>query len=49
MNTELAKCTGENASQQKETFKQVVKGALNGGENLDNFKNQASSTCGSGG
>ncbi|UPA18829.1 Mlp family lipoprotein [Borrelia puertoricensis] len=46
INTELAKCTGENASQQKETFKQVVKGALNGGENLDNFKNQASSTCG---
>ncbi|UPA15673.1 Mlp family lipoprotein [Borrelia turicatae] len=46
--SELAKCTGENASQQKEIFKQVVKGTLNGGENLDNFKNQASSTCGPG-
>ncbi|UPA19036.1 Mlp family lipoprotein [Borrelia puertoricensis] len=45
IHTELAKCTGDNASQQKETFKQVVKGALNGDENLDNFKNQASSTC----
>ncbi|UPA11343.1 Mlp family lipoprotein (plasmid) [Borrelia parkeri] len=45
IHTELTKCTGDNASQQKETFKQVVKGALNGGENLDNFKNQASSTC----
>ncbi|WP_434757267.1 Mlp family lipoprotein (plasmid) [Borrelia puertoricensis] len=45
IHTELAKCTGDNASQQKETFKQVVKGALNDGENLDNFKNQASSTC----
>ncbi|UPA18484.1 Mlp family lipoprotein [Borrelia puertoricensis] len=45
INTELAKCTGDNASEQKETFKQVVKGALNGGENLDQFKEQASSAC----
>ncbi|WP_032489658.1 Mlp family lipoprotein (plasmid) [Borrelia hermsii] len=43
--SELAKCTGNNASDQKNTFKQVVKGALNGGENLDNFKEQASSAC----
>ncbi|UPA10082.1 Mlp family lipoprotein (plasmid) [Borrelia nietonii YOR] len=43
--SELEKCTGDNANEQKNTFKQVVKGALNGGENLDNFKEQASSAC----
>ncbi|UPA15207.1 Mlp family lipoprotein [Borrelia turicatae] len=43
--SELAKCTGDNASDQKNTFKQVVKGALNGGENLEKFKDEASSTC----
>ncbi|WP_025401126.1 Mlp family lipoprotein [Borrelia crocidurae] len=42
--SELAKCTGENAEQQKKTFKEVVKGAL-GGE-LDNFKSSVDSTCG---
>ncbi|WP_024655170.1 Mlp family lipoprotein [Borrelia hispanica] len=42
--SELAKCTGENADNQKNTFKQVVKGAL-GGE-LDKFTEQADSTCG---
>ncbi|WP_025401543.1 Mlp family lipoprotein [Borrelia crocidurae] len=42
--TELAKCTGDNAAQQKTTFKQVVEGALKGG--LNDFKNTASSTCG---
>ncbi|AHH07776.1 Mlp lipoprotein family protein (plasmid) [Borrelia crocidurae DOU] len=41
--SELAKCTGDNAAQQKTTFKEVVKGALGGG--LDNFKDQSKSTC----
>ncbi|ETZ17100.1 Mlp lipoprotein family protein [Borrelia duttonii CR2A] len=41
--SELAKCTGDNAADQKTTFKQVVKGALGGG--LDNFKDTASSAC----
>ncbi|QFP42450.1 Mlp family lipoprotein (plasmid) [Borrelia miyamotoi] len=45
INTELVKCTGDNANDQKETFKQVVKGALNG--DLNKFKEQASSTCNS--
>ncbi|AHH05862.1 Mlp family lipoprotein (plasmid) [Borrelia miyamotoi] len=40
INDELAKCTGNNASEQKETFKQVVKAA----GDLDNIK-QATSTC----
>ncbi|WP_024654396.1 Mlp family lipoprotein [Borrelia hispanica] len=44
--SELAKCTGDDAEQQKETFKEVVKGAL-GGE-LDKFTEQASSACGQG-
>ncbi|WP_041177946.1 Mlp family lipoprotein [Borrelia duttonii] len=44
--SELAKCTGDNAEQQKTTFKEVVKGALEGG--LDNLKGQAASTCGQG-
>ncbi|WP_418885635.1 Mlp family lipoprotein [Borreliella tanukii] len=46
--TELDKCTGENADQQKSTFKQVVQGALSGGD-IDGFSGQASSTCGAGG
>ncbi|WP_425337223.1 Mlp family lipoprotein [Borreliella tanukii] len=41
--TELDKCTGENADQQKSTFKQIVQGALGGG--IDGFKDEASSTC----
>ncbi|WP_330730561.1 Mlp family lipoprotein [Borrelia turicatae] len=41
--SELEKCNGNEEG--KKTFKQVVKGALNGGENLDNFKTQANSTC----
>ncbi|WP_025401645.1 Mlp family lipoprotein [Borrelia crocidurae] len=41
--SELAKCTGENAANKKNTFKQVVEGAL--GDGLDNFKEQASSAC----
>ncbi|WP_215536427.1 Mlp family lipoprotein [Borreliella bavariensis] len=44
--SELDKCNGENAENQKNTFKQVVKGALSGG--IDNFADQASSTCGNG-
>ncbi|WP_419264799.1 Mlp family lipoprotein [Borreliella afzelii] len=42
--SELDKCTGDNAENQKSTFKQVVEGALGAG--IDNFKNSASSTCG---
>ncbi|WP_184125704.1 Mlp family lipoprotein (plasmid) [Borreliella californiensis] len=43
--TELDKCTGDNAEQQKSIFKQIVQGALNGG--IDGFgTNNAVSTCG---
>ncbi|AEL70239.1 mlp lipofamily protein (plasmid) [Borreliella afzelii PKo] len=42
--SELDKCTGDNAENQKSTFKQVVEGALGAG--IDNFKNSASSACG---
>ncbi|WP_024654552.1 Mlp family lipoprotein [Borrelia hispanica] len=42
--SELAKCTGDDAEQQKTTFKQVVEGALK--EGLDKFKDQSSSNCG---
>ncbi|WP_025401550.1 Mlp family lipoprotein [Borrelia crocidurae] len=42
--SELAKCTGNDAEQQKTTFKQVVEGALKGG--LDTFKDQSNSNCG---
>ncbi|WP_425337271.1 Mlp family lipoprotein [Borreliella tanukii] len=45
--TELDKCTGDNAENQKTTFKQVVQEALKGG--IDDFASQASSTCGNGG
>ncbi|EEF83949.1 Mlp family lipoprotein (plasmid) [Borreliella spielmanii] len=41
--SELDSCTGNNADQQKTTFKEVVKGAL--GDGIDNFKTSASSTC----
>ncbi|WP_038850978.1 Mlp family lipoprotein [Borreliella afzelii] len=42
--SELDKCTGkDNADEQKNTFKQVVKGAL--GEGIDNFATQTSSGC----
>ncbi|WP_420025627.1 Mlp family lipoprotein [Borreliella valaisiana] len=40
--SELDSCTGDKA-EQKNTFKQVVKGALGGG--IDKFTEQASSTC----
>lgn len=43
---QLDSCTGENADQQKTTFKEIVKGALKGG--IDGFADQASSTCGNG-
>ncbi|UVY98943.1 Mlp family protein (plasmid) [Borrelia hermsii] len=50
INDELAKCTGDNASQQKETFKQVLKGSFESNSNdLETFKNQASSACNAGG
>ncbi|WP_418905254.1 Mlp family lipoprotein (plasmid) [Borreliella finlandensis] len=41
--SELTSCTGDNAENQKTTFKEIVKGALKGG--IDNFENTASSTC----
>ncbi|MGF7102213.1 Mlp family lipoprotein [Borreliella kurtenbachii] len=41
--SELDSCTGDNAENQKTTFKETVKGALGG--NIDDFKSQASSTC----
>ncbi|WAZ72902.1 Mlp family lipoprotein (plasmid) [Borrelia miyamotoi] len=40
INDELAKCSGDNASQQKETFEQMIKAA----GDLDNIK-QAQSMC----
>lgn len=42
--TQLDKCTGNNEG--KKTFKQVVQGALNNGTDIDNFENNAASTCG---
>ncbi|WP_418905982.1 Mlp family lipoprotein [Borreliella carolinensis] len=45
--SELDKCTGEHADTQKDTFKQTVQGALNGG--IDGFgTSNAVSTCGNG-
>ncbi|WP_419250499.1 Mlp family lipoprotein, partial [Borreliella afzelii] len=41
--SELDKCTGENADQQKTTFKQVVEGALKDG--IDKFTEQTNSGC----
>ncbi|WP_418905808.1 Mlp family lipoprotein [Borreliella japonica] len=41
--SELDKCTGDNAENQKTTFKQVVQGALKGG--IDDFTTNSSSTC----
>ncbi|UPA11614.1 Mlp family lipoprotein (plasmid) [Borrelia parkeri] len=44
--SEIAKCTGHNASQQNEIFKQVVKDSFEGNSNdLYKFKEQASSAC----
>ncbi|MBB6032118.1 hypothetical protein HNR35_001121 [Borreliella spielmanii] len=43
---ELDSCTGNQADEQKNTFKQTVQGALKG--DIDEFTDQASSTCGSG-
>ncbi|OJH14311.1 hypothetical protein ER70_09525 (plasmid) [Borreliella bissettiae] len=40
--SELDSCTGDKV-ENKNTFKEVVKGALGGG--IDNFENTASSTC----
>ncbi len=43
--TELDKCRGkQGAAQRENTFKQVVQGALSGG-NIDRFLEQASSLC----
>ncbi|WP_210371923.1 Mlp family lipoprotein, partial [Borreliella garinii] len=43
--TELDKCRGkQGAAQRENTFKQVVQGALSGGD-IDRFSEQASSLC----
>ncbi|ARS30785.1 hypothetical protein B1U23_05250 (plasmid) [Borreliella burgdorferi] len=45
--SELDKCNGNDADQQKTTFKQTVQGALSGG--IDGFgSNNAVTTCGNG-
>ncbi|WP_187981593.1 Mlp family lipoprotein [Borreliella bavariensis] len=44
--SELDKCTGDHANDQKNTFKQVVKGALGCG--INGFTGQARSTCNNG-
>ncbi|ATQ19159.1 Mlp family lipoprotein (plasmid) [Borrelia miyamotoi] len=47
INDELAKCTGDNASEQKGTFKTVVQGYFSKMDEstLDGFKDGATSTC----
>ncbi|WP_434757285.1 Mlp family lipoprotein (plasmid) [Borrelia puertoricensis] len=46
IHTELEKCKGNNANEQKNTFKTVLKGSFqSNSNNLETFKNQASSTC----
>ncbi|WP_346313244.1 Mlp family lipoprotein [Borrelia miyamotoi] len=52
INDELAKCTGDNASEQKGTFKTVVQGYFSDKmdeSKLDQFKTNATSSCGAGG
>ncbi|WP_215536826.1 Mlp family lipoprotein, partial [Borreliella bavariensis] len=44
--SELDKCTGEHANEQKTTFKTLVKAALKGG--IEKFTEQTNSTCGNG-
>ncbi|PRQ93130.1 Mlp family lipoprotein [Borreliella burgdorferi] len=44
--SELDKCTGDNADNNKNTFKQTVQGALEG--DIDKFAEQSDSTCGGG-
>ncbi|WP_421136306.1 Mlp family lipoprotein (plasmid) [Borreliella yangtzensis] len=41
--TQLDKCNGNDEG--KNTFKQVVQGALNNGTDIDNFENNATTTC----
>ncbi|QFP42616.1 Mlp family lipoprotein (plasmid) [Borrelia miyamotoi] len=51
INDELAKCTGDNAGEQKGTFKTVVQGYFSDKmdeSKLEQFKSQATSTCGAG-
>ncbi|XPC97918.1 Mlp family lipoprotein (plasmid) [Borreliella japonica] len=43
--SELDKCTGDGADDQKSTFKEIVKGSLKGG--IDNFTTETDSTCNS--
>ncbi|WP_024653007.1 Mlp family lipoprotein [Borrelia persica] len=48
--SELSKCTGENASDQKNTFKQTLQGSFkSNSDDLDKFKDQATSACAAGG
>ncbi|OJH14182.1 hypothetical protein ER70_10380 (plasmid) [Borreliella bissettiae] len=42
--SELDSCTGDNAENQKTTFKQTVQGFFSGGD-IDKFKTDATSTC----
>ncbi|WP_418905791.1 Mlp family lipoprotein [Borreliella japonica] len=44
MKSELDKCTGDDAENQKNTFKTVVGGFFSGGD-IDNFASQATATC----
>ncbi|UPA12547.1 Mlp family lipoprotein [Borrelia venezuelensis] len=44
--SELEKCNGDDANEQKNTFKQVLQGSFKGNsDDLDKFKEQAASTC----
>ncbi|UPA19338.1 Mlp family lipoprotein [Borrelia puertoricensis] len=46
INDELAKCNGENSKNEKTTFKTLIKEYFKSNSNdLDNFKEQTSSTC----
>ncbi|WP_434757416.1 Mlp family lipoprotein (plasmid) [Borrelia puertoricensis] len=50
--SELAKCTGDDASEQKKTFKTLVKAYFEGNNNLDNIvgeNSQLQSMCGANG
>ncbi|WP_434757219.1 Mlp family lipoprotein (plasmid) [Borrelia puertoricensis] len=48
--SELEKCTGNDADEKKNTFKQVLQGSFqSNSDNLDTFKAQATSTCNNGG
>ncbi|WP_417861956.1 Mlp family lipoprotein (plasmid) [Borreliella andersonii] len=47
INSEYSKCTEDNANEQKTIFKTTLKSSFeSNSDNLDQFKNQASSVCG---